>query len=54
MLHEVKYKVERSLVLPEVDSFLFVSNDLSELDDVFVFQLSQDLNFSHSRDWKSL
>ena len=37
MLHEVKHKVKGSLVLPEVDCLLLVSNNLPELDDILVF-----------------
>ena len=39
--------------LPEIHSLLLVSDYFSEFDNVLVFQLSQDFDFSDSGDWET-
>ncbi len=43
-----------TLVIPEVDCFRFVSNDINELNDATMMKLLQDLNLSDGREWKTL
>lgn len=52
VLHVLKDEVESAAVLAEVDRLLLVGDDLAELHDVLVVQLTENFDFSNGRDWK--
>ena len=54
VVHELKDQVERAFLFAKVFCVLLVSHDLLQIDDVFVFELSQNLDLSHSCDGESL
>lgn len=52
VLHVLEDEVESAAVLAEVDRLLLVGDDLAELHDVLVVQLTENFDFSNGRDGK--